>query len=176
MRNDPALVVLLGSKAMWLILFGLVSPLRGGQWRLELREQYMSTLPIPNPSTSLAALEPVAIDIQTNSEDFRNRKMAFLARLNDVAPGAQSASFLQDWPDLTFDELRRNLKKRLKVEIPVAERDEWERYFKAHKEEIEALSARIADAEAEINDRVYRLFDLDRPEIALIEEEIAGQY
>ena len=89
---------------------------------------------------------------------------------------AQSASFLQDWTDFTFDELRRNLKKRLKVEIPVGERDEWERYFNARKAEVEGLSARIADAEAEINDRVYRLFDLDRDEIALIEEEIAGQY
>jgi hypothetical protein len=97
-------------------------------------------------------------------------------RLNDVAPGAQSASFLEDWPDFTFDELRRELKKRLKAEIPVAERDEWERYFGACKAEVEKLSARIADAEAEINDRVYRLFDLDREEIAPIENEITGQY
>ena len=175
-RNNAALVALLGSKIMWLILFGLASPLRGGQWRLELREQYMSTLPVPAPSASFAALEPIAIGIQTNSEESRVRSMAFLARLNDVAPGAQSASFLQDWTDFTFDELRRNLKKRLKVEIPVGERDEWERYFNARKAEVEGLSARIADAEAEINDRVYRLFDLDRDEIALIEEEIAGQY
>ena len=175
-RNDAALVALLGSKAMWLILFGLASPLRGGQWRLELREQYMSTLPVPAPSTSFAALEPIAVRIQTNSEDSRMRRAAFLTRLNDVAPGARSASFLQDWPNFTFDELRRNLQKRLKVEIPVAERDEWERYFNARKAEVEALSVRIGDAEAEINDRVYRLFDLDRDEIALIEEEIAGQY
>jgi quercetin dioxygenase-like cupin family protein len=175
-RNGADLVALLGSKAMWLILFGLTSPLRGGQWRLELREQYMSRLPVPAPSTGFAALEPVAIGIQTNSEDSRMCRMAFLTRLNDVAPGAQSASFLQDRPDLSFDELRRILKKRLKVEIPVAERDEWERYFRARKAEVEGLSARIADAEAEINDRVYRLFDLDRDEIALIEEEIGGQY
>ena len=175
-RNDAALTAFLGSKGTWLILFGLASPLRGGQWRLELREQYMSTLPVPAPSTSFAALGPIATGIQTNTEDFRNRKMAFLARLNDVAPGAESATFLQDWPDFTFDELRRKLEKRLKAAIPVAERDEWERYFSARKADAKALSARIADAEAEINDRVYCLFSLDRDEIALIEEAIVGQY
>ena len=175
-RDDAALVALLGSKSMWLILFGLVSPLRGGQWRLELREQYMSTLPIPAPSASVAALGPIATSIQTNSDEAYMCRTAFLARLNDVAPGAQSAPFLQDWPYFSFDELRQNLKKRLRVEIPVSERDEWERYFRGRKAEMAELSARIIDAEAEINDRVYRLFDLDRDEIALIEEEIAGQY
>jgi hypothetical protein len=121
-------------------------------------------------------LEPISIEIQTNSEDLRAGRMAFLMRLNDVAPGAQSASFLQDWPDFTFDELRRTLKTRLKAEIPVGERDQWERYFSARRAEVKQLSARIADAEADINDRVYRLFELNRDEIALIEAELAGQY
>ena len=41
------LAALLNSKLSWFWLFGEASPLRGGQWRLELREQYVSQLPIP---------------------------------------------------------------------------------------------------------------------------------
>ena len=81
-----------------------------------------------------------------------------------------------DWPNGTFQDLLGALRRKAKIEIPVGERDEWERYFNARKAEVQALSARIADAEAEINDRVYRLFGLSRDEIALIEESIAGQY
>ena len=38
------------------------------------------------------------------------------------------------------------------------------------------LRAAIATAEAGINDRVYRLFGLDKDEIALIESSLIGQY
>ncbi len=87
--------------------------------------------------------------------------MAFLARLNDVAPGAESATFLQDLAlDFTFDLFRVSKvgKSVSGLQFPSAERDEWERYFSARKADAKRLSARIADAEAEINDRVYCLF------------------
>jgi type I restriction-modification system DNA methylase subunit len=173
---DRKFVGLLGSKALWFIVFGIASPLRGGQWRLELREQYVSTLPIPAPSTEFDDLGQVSTAIQRFSEEKFERITAFLSRLGDVAPGAWTVSSLQHWPQFSFDELRRQLKKHLKCDIPVSERDEWERYFNARKAEVAALSARIKDAEAEINDRVYRLFDLNKDEIALIEEALAGQY
>ena len=74
-----------------------------------------------------------------------------------------------------FSAFRTTIKDVFGAEKPVSQRDEWERYFSARKAEVEGLSARIADVEAEINHRVYHLFDLDRDETALIEEEIAGQ-
>ncbi len=99
----------------------------------------------------------------------------YFHRISDICGGRSVPAKFADTLAGNFDKFRQSLKK-LKIEIPVTERDEWERYFNARKAEIEGLSARIADAEAEINDRVYRLFDLDRDEIMLIEEEIAGQY
>lgn len=88
----------------------------------------------------------------------------------------RSSGRLKHWFEQDFSAFRTMIKAVFGTEIPVAERDEWERYFNARKAEVGKLSARIAGAEAEINDRVYRLFDLDPDEIALIEEEIAGQY
>ena len=63
---------------------------------------------------------------------------------------------------MLFAALRSRLARRFGNQIPVRERDEWERYFGERKREVERLSARIADVESEVNERVYRLFDLDR--------------
>ena len=72
--------------------------------------------------------------------------------------------------------LRALVRKRCRTDIAVAERDEWERWYEARRAEAAALAGRIADAEAEIDDRVYRLFGLDRDEVAAVEEALAGQY
>jgi hypothetical protein len=100
-----------------------------------------------------------------------------LTRFRDVT-GQQPllGKTFDHWFQIEFSEFRTALRNKFKVDIPVSERDQWEMYFNARKAEVIALSTRIADLEAEINERVYRLFDLSLDEIALIEEAIAGQY
>jgi hypothetical protein len=75
-----------------------------------------------------------------------------------------------------FRRSSRAAQKRCKTDIAVGERDEWDRYLATARADAAALRAKIADAEAEINARVYRLFDLSADDIALIEDTIAGQY
>jgi hypothetical protein len=81
-----------------------------------------------------------------------------------------------DWPDQDFQGLLAKLKRQFKAAIPVAERDDWEAYFNARKAEVAALTAEIDGAEAEINDRVYRLFGLTGDDVKLIEDAIAGRH
>jgi type I restriction-modification system DNA methylase subunit len=166
--TENGLAAYLNSKPLWFFLTGLAPAVRGG-FR-EARVQYVSQLPIDVERGPFAPLEKSAGDAST--ERFKIIS-SVVHRLADI--GAPERSFW-DWPKLDFAALRSRLAKRSKIEIPVAERDEWERYFSARRAEVEERSIRIAGAEAEINDRVYHLFDLDRDEIALIEEEIAGQY
>lgn len=99
----------------------------------------------------------------------------YLHRVSDLCGARNLPEKFVDTLVGNFDEFRQSL-KRLRIDIPVNERDEWERYFNTRRAEVAVLSARIADAESEINDRVYSLFDLDRDEIASIEEEIECQY
>jgi len=166
--TENGLTAYLNARPLWLFLTGLAPAVRGG-FR-EARVHYVSQLPIDFQRAKFAELE-------ANARSPSIERFAvvgdFVHRLSDI--GAPERSFW-DWPELDFLALRARLTKRFRIEIPVKERDEWERYFRLRKAEVEELSARIADAEAEINDRVYHLFDLDRDEIALIEEEIAGQY
>jgi hypothetical protein len=167
---------ILGSKASWFFLFGLSNPLRGGIWRLRLKTQYVGSMPVPGMSAETTAEMNVFGNNLSEMAAGKNYVLkGYLHRVSDVCGGRKVPATFVDTLAGDFDNFRQRL-KRVKVEIPVTERDEWERYFNARKAEVKRLSDLIASAEAEINDRVYRLFDLDRDEVALIEEALAGQY
>ena len=50
--------------------------------------------------------------------------------------------------------------------------DQWEQYLEEKRNEVDGLSRQLNDAEFEINDRVYRLFDLTADEIELLQREV----
>ena len=50
--------------------------------------------------------------------------------------------------------------------------DEWEPYLREKFHEVDTLRRQLTDAEAEINDRVYKLFNLTADEIALLQREV----
>ena len=50
--------------------------------------------------------------------------------------------------------------------------DEWEPYLAEKQAIVHRLTRELADAEAELNDRVYRLFDLTAEEIKLLQREV----
>jgi len=82
---------------------------------------------------------------------------------------------LKDWWRLDFGEFRAEIKKRFKADIPVAERNDWERYLETERGKVEKLSREIAELETEIDRRVYRLFELTGDEIELLEASLEGQ-
>ena len=50
--------------------------------------------------------------------------------------------------------------------------DEWEPYLQEKRNENARLTRALADAEAELNDRDYRLFHLTPEEIKLLQREV----
>lgn len=166
--KENGLAAYLNSRALWFFLVGLAPAVRGG-FR-EVRVQYLEQLPIRFEREEFAALDNVA---ETSAGERQSIIREFGHRLADVAG---SRALVLNWSNMEFPELRVLLQKRFKADFPVAERDEWERYFKARKVEVEVRSTQINNVESEINDRVYRLFALSREEIELIEEATEGQY
>lgn len=63
-----------------------------------------------------------------------------------------------------------------KREIPVKERGEWEEWLTTQRSEHERLTGEIVGLETELNDRVYRLFDLTPDEIRITEETTQYAY
>ena len=50
--------------------------------------------------------------------------------------------------------------------------DEWEPYLDEKRREVQRLSREMAEADAELNDRVYRLFKLTPAETKLLQREV----
>jgi hypothetical protein len=82
---------------------------------------------------------------------------------------------LESWWDLEFTQFRAEVKRAFKADIPVSERDQWEKYLAGHAREVKRLIAEIETAEREIDAIVYRLFDLTADEIKLLEASLAAR-
>lgn len=169
--ESPALAGFLNSKLSWFQLCGLAPAVRGG-FR-EARVQYVGALAVPaEKELELAFGHPSQMAIEA-AEDLEAVLCAALHRLSDLDCRIAAVWAMRDWPSMTFADLQAALIKRFKATIPVADRDEWERWFDAKRGEAAALRRRIIEAEAEIDARVYRMFGLTRTEIGAVEEALA---
>lgn len=164
-----SLVGFLNSKLAWFCLTSIARVKRGGY--IEAEAQYVGAIPTPFSDTD-DELEGLA---RKASEDQAERAVLIKAvrhRLCDLDSNAPLDSALERWPSLTFTALQGVLAKRFKITIPVTARDEWESWFEAMRAEAAALAARVADAEAKIDARVYHLFNLTLTEIGAIEDAL----
>ncbi|MDR1934777.1 MAG: hypothetical protein LBS49_04245 [Candidatus Accumulibacter sp.] len=173
--TDWYLVGLMNSKLIWSYLFGICSPLRGGEWRLELRAQHVETVPIPDATDAQKkTLALLAQSAQRAAEQRRDLIRVFSRRiLTDLAPGGASAKLptkLAAWPGLDFKTFHEAVKKHFRQAIPLAERDDWQTLFEKNRKRVEELDAAIAQCERQIDEAVYKLFDLTPEQIELIEE------
>jgi hypothetical protein len=173
------LLAMLNSKLIWFILFGTSSPLRGGQWRLELREQYISILPIPTMPTRIKdSISQFASSVSGAAAKRFEIQAIVRHRILDLSPPERKklSRKLEEWWTLDFAAFRDEIKRAFRADIPVKERGEWEAYLAKNAAKVKALTAEIEKAEREIDTIVYRLFDLTPEEIALLESSIEGQY
>jgi hypothetical protein len=164
--DDDGITGYLNSRLAWFFFAGLTNIARGGY--LRLRTHFVGQLPLPDADDLTDLREPSS----RASEAARARAKlhsAVVHRLADITPSAAKI----DWATMPFADLLAALNKRWKASIPVAERDEWEDWFETKRAEMAALNGRIADAEGEIDARVYGLFGLNQTEIAAIENALA---
>ncbi len=170
---NHALCAVLNSSAAWFQLTALARIKRGGY--LEAEAQYVGVLRLPEFGGEERELNQLACAASTAAADLHALSEATLHRLDDLAPTVSATAAFRAWQDFSFADLRALLTKRCRTTIPVAERDEWDRWFAAHRAEAAALRATIADAEAEIDDRVFRLFGLDEDQRAAITDAVIGR-
>ncbi len=96
------------------------------------------------------------------------------------APNGDSLGTLnqkaQVWWDQTPNELGAALKTSFKLPSNPFRNprtaDEWEPYLVERRAEVKRIAQALADAEAEINDRVFRSFRLTADEITLLKREV----
>lgn len=175
--GDWDLLGVLNSTVTWFYLRSICSAMRGGEWRLELRVQYVETVPIPAvPSAPKAELAYLAEACQRAAEQRGKLQLDLTRRIPDLAPSGIKPTLttkLKEWWELPdFATFRAEVKKVLKTDIPLAERTDWEDWIARDKAEIARLTAEIKTNEDSINAIVYELFDLTADEIKLLKTNI----
>ncbi|MBM3625907.1 MAG: hypothetical protein FJX16_11430, partial [Alphaproteobacteria bacterium] len=173
------LLAYLNCKLAWFWIFGEASPLRGGQWRLELREQHVSQFPMPTmPERSIKKLVSLGEACTKAAHERYAIQSAVRRRILDLAPPerAKLTGRLENWHALTFAEFRAAVKQAFRVDIPLKERADWETHLAENGARVLGLTSDIEGAERDIDKIVYALFDLTPDEITLLEASLAGQY
>lgn len=168
-------LAVLNSNVIWFVFKAMTPLARGGYYRA--KTQYIQTLPLPALAPeNFGELATLAEAAQAAAERRYELQQAIARRIPDLAADPANAKLsikLKEWWSLPdFAAFQKEVEKALKAKIPLAERNEWENWITTSRAEIHALSAEIARLEAEINARVYALFDLTADEIVLLEANV----
>ncbi|HBU61874.1 MAG TPA: type I restriction endonuclease subunit M, partial [Oceanicaulis sp.] len=166
---------ILNSKIIWFYFKAMTPLARGGYYRA--KSQYIQDLPLPNTSLEEGTIiANCAAKAQEAAQSRLDLQSAFTRRIADLCPPDREPKLttkLKTWWDLPdFAAFRAEVKKVFKSDIPLAERSDWEDWMKRDRAEIHRLSAEIRDAERQIDQIVYALFDLTGDEITLLESAI----
>jgi len=179
--EETWLLGFLASRCAWFLISKTAVGLgeRAGFNRYRLIDQYMRPLPTPNPTqTEREAIGIVVMKItqvaQTRYKLHRKTRHRILTDL--AAPDAKLNQKLTAWWELGFGSFSEEIKKVFKRTIPLRERDDWEEWFTTRREEDQRLTAEIIRLETELNNLVYKLFELTPNEIKIIEQSTKYQY
>lgn len=174
---ELSLLSLLNSKVVWWWFSG-ISVLKRGGYR-EATIQHIKRIPIPTfPSAAKKELSKLGkLCTQSARTRFSIQSMVRNRLLKDLAPPERQKlnSKLENFWTLDFAAFRAEVKKAFRTEIPVKDRDGWDKYLAEKSAEVIRLSAQIEAAEREIDAIVYELFNLTADEIKLLEASLDGQ-
>src|ERR1019366_3093477 len=180
--SDYYLLGVLSSWATWFFISKTSQPLRlrGDRWQYRLFSQYMEHVPIPDaPEDERQAIANLARTCGSLGQERYQAQLSFQRRLLQafaVGGAGQLNQKAGAWWELSLNQLGDALKQSFKLPAnpmrnPRAA-DEGEPYLKEKRDTNARLTRALADAETELNDRVYRLFNLTADEIKLLQKEV----
>ena len=184
--DDFFLLGVLSSWATWFSISKTAQPLRlrGDRWQYRLFAQFMEEIPIPDASDpdkgligdlakNCSRIGAQRYELQTKVQRRlvtafgQDDHGAWLGELNTKA---------QAWWELSYAELGAALKTSFKLRSNPLKNprtaDEWDPYLAEKRAEVDRQTRDLADAEAELNDRIFALFHLTKPEIELLQREV----
>lgn len=184
--GDYFLLGILSSWATWFFISKTAQPLRlrGDRWQYRLFAQFMEKLPIPAAHeadrNSIANLAQRCCELGLERYRVEAGVQHRLKQTFGESPSGASLGVLnkkaQAWWGATLNALGDALKQSFGLDSNPLKTpkiaDQWEPYLDEKRHDHKQLSRQLADAESEINDRVYRLFHLTPDEIALLRHEV----
>jgi hypothetical protein len=153
------------------------SPKANGYYEVQPGE--LARFPIPDaPPADRDAIAALAFAIteQARARYTVHHKTRHRLLTDLAAPGAVLNQKLTAWWELDFAGFLAEVRKALKREIPVRQRDDWEEWLLSRRAEHAQYTAEIVRLETALNARVYDLFDLGPAEVRVIEESTKYRY
>ena len=129
--------------------------------------------PLPIKEISQKAQQPFiekADKMLELNKQLQEKKTKFLNRVKDNFEIEKISKKLDTFYDYDFKSFILELKKQ-KIKLSLMQQDEWEEYFNAYKTEINNIQAEINQTDKEIDQMVYKLYELSEDEIKIIENE-----
>ena len=132
----------------------------------------LENFPIPVSDVSheqiRVALSSLADKMLSLNADLQKSVQRFLKRVQDNLNPAKISSTLESFYTIEFADFVKELAKQ-KVKLSLKQQDEWEEYFAEYKKDCQAFAEEIATTDNQINQLVYKLYDLTDEEIAVVE-------
>lgn len=116
----------------------------------------------------ISEMEGYADTMLSLNKQLQEKRSRFLRRLSENFEGVKITTALQTFDQLEFKAFVAELKKQ-KINLSLAQQDEWEDYFNQYRNDCQQLSEQIAQTDREIDQRVYQLYGLTEEEIRIVE-------
>lgn len=137
---------------------------------LAIKAEYIKQIRFPR--ITLADQQPfieLADAMLAMNKELQEKRSRFLRRIQENMPELKINGTLETFDTLEFAAFVKELKKQ-KIKLSLVQQDDVAEFFEKYKKECTDLITRIAEADKEINTRVYALYGLTDEEIKLIEQ------
>lgn len=156
----------LNSKLLWFYLSNTGTVLRGGYFRFKTKYLYPFPLPkLPDNAKDFSQKADLILYLNLQLQELISKFIRTLQRKFDIDKLSKK---LESWHELTYAEFIKELGKK-KIKMSLSDEAEWEEYFLAEQTKAKQLIAEIERTDREIDQMVYKLYDLTDDEIAIIE-------
>ncbi len=128
---------------------------------------------IPIPKLSEKEQKPFIekADLMLNlNKEFYEKKFKFFNRIKKSFSLEKINKKLDKFYELEFNDFVKEIEKQTKKKISLKEQDEWEDYFNDYKKDILKLEMEINKTDNKINEMIYKLYNLTKEEVKIIEE------
>jgi hypothetical protein len=101
------------------------------------------------------------------NKELQAKKIMFISRIKSNFSVEKMTEKLDKFYNFDFKTFVAELKKQ-KLTLSLVQQDEWEQYFNIYKTEINDIQSQIETTDNQIDQMVYKLYDLTDKEIAII--------
>lgn len=126
---------------------------------------------IPIKEISLSNQQPFVEKTETmlqKNKELQTIKTNVVKLLQSRYSGININTKLNNWNELTFKDFCKELEKQ-KIKLSISEQAELMHYFEAEQTKANSIQQTITQTDKEIDQMVYKLYDLTEEEIAIVE-------